>query len=272
MTIKQLKSNLNSIKDSIGWKKFPEEKNDLLVQAFVRRSYSQEHPEWQNNQVLEFIGDSVLDEFFVRKMCNPDSKKFGSFTKKFQFVSSKKEGDLTEIKKKYVNGDELSRHIDNLKFAQFLILGGADENNNVRNKKAAKEDLFESIIGAVALACNFQNDIIDKVCNTMLELNGTSQEKNKFDKKVLEMQKLVGKVDFCNAVQSLTILTQNKYIPAPKYEYNGGNKNGNPEWFCTCTVDGYGGWKNSSAQSKKRVARQIAALGILKTILAYKND
>ena len=52
MTIKQLKSNLNSIKNSIGWKNFPEEKNELLLQAFVRRSYSQEHPEWQNNQVL----------------------------------------------------------------------------------------------------------------------------------------------------------------------------------------------------------------------------
>ena len=272
MTIKQLKSNLNSIKNSIGWKKFPEEKNELLVQAFVRRSYSQEHPEWQNNQVLEFIGDSVLDDFFVRKMCNPASKQFGSFTKKYQFVSSKNEGDLTEIKKKYVNGDELSRHIDNLKFAQFLVLGGADEKNNVRNKKAAKEDLFESIIGAVALACNFQNEVIDKVCNTMLELNETSQENNKSNKKILEMRKLVGKVDFDNAVQSLTILNQNKYIPVPKYQYSGGNKNGSPEWFCTCTVDGFGGRINSSAQSKKKVARQIAALGILNIILGYKND
>ena len=272
MTIKQLKSNLNSIKDSIGWKNFPEEKNELLVQAFVRRSYSQEHPEWQNNQVLEFIGDSVLDYFLVRKMCNPVYKQFGSFTKNFQFVSSKNEGDLTEIKKKYVNGNELSRHIDNLKFTQFLILGGADENNNVRNKKAAKEDLFESIVGAVALACNFQNEVIDKVCSTMLEWNGTSTRNNKSDKKVSEMRKLVGKVDFDNAVQSLTILNQNKYIPTPKYDYKGGNKDGSPKWFCTCSVDGYGGRINSSAQSKKKVARQIAALGILNIILGYKNE
>ena len=127
MTIKQLKSNLTSIKKIIGWANYPAEKNELLIQAFIRRSYSQEHPEWHHNQVLEFIGDSVLDSFFVRKMCYPKSQQFGSFTKKFQFSSSKNEGELTEIKAKYVNGNELSKHIEHLKLAQYLILGGADE-------------------------------------------------------------------------------------------------------------------------------------------------
>ena len=39
---------------------------DLLVQAFTRKSYSQENG-GQNNEVLEFVGDKVLD-LVVTKM------------------------------------------------------------------------------------------------------------------------------------------------------------------------------------------------------------
>lgn len=272
MTIKQLKSNLNSIKKIIDWEKFPADKDELLIQAFVRRSYSQEHPEWQHNQVLEFIGDSVLDNFFVRYMCRPTFQHYGSFTKKYQYTSSKNEGELTQIKNKYVNGEELAKHIEHFNLSQYLILGGADENNNIRNKKSAKEDLFESIIGAVALAAEFQNSVIDKVCKTMLELDSTKKVNNQPSNKIKEMRKLVDKYDYDTAVQKLTILNQNKYIPAPVYSFKGGNDGGVAEWFCTCSVDGYGGRVNSSAQSKKKDARQIAAFGMLEVILGYKEN
>ena len=45
---------------------------DLLQQAFVRRSYSKEYG-GENNEVLEFIGDKVLD-FIVVKIL---SEEFG---------------------------------------------------------------------------------------------------------------------------------------------------------------------------------------------------
>lgn len=35
----------------------------LLEQAFTRKSYSAEHPELQNNEILEFHGDEILDFF-----------------------------------------------------------------------------------------------------------------------------------------------------------------------------------------------------------------
>lgn len=274
MTIKQLRQKLHAIKESINYSDFPSEKDELLIQAFVRRSYSQEHPEWQHNQVLEFIGDSVLDAYFIRKMCNPKSENFGKFTKKYQFSSSKTEGELTKIKADYVNGSALAKHIDNLNLAQFLILGGADEKNNVRNKQNVKEDLFEAIVGAIALACDFDNDKIDKVCSRMLELDKQSAKNTNANQnqKIAEMRKLVGNISMENAVQKLTILNQNGYIPVPKYEYKGGNKSGTPKWFCTCSVDGYGGRINTDAQGKKKIARQISAFGILNIILGYEKD
>ena len=54
---------------------------NLLQQAFTRRSYSQEHG-GENNEVLEFIGDKVLD-FFVVKLLIIQNSNSGELHKKF---------------------------------------------------------------------------------------------------------------------------------------------------------------------------------------------
>lgn len=272
MTIKQLKSQLPNIKKTIGYADFPAEKDKLLIQAFIRRSYSQEHPEWQHNQVLEFIGDSVLDSYFVRLLCSPNCNNYGSFNSSAQFVSTKDEGELTKIKADYVNGNALAQHIESLKLAQYLILGGADEKNNVRNKQATKEDLFEAIVGAVALACDFDNSIIQKVCGTMLELNSSKQNEQKQGQKLAEMRKLVGTPDFKQSISQLYRLYQKGFIDEPIYtpkEVHG--ENGNPLWNCTCDVKGYSGRINAEPQRIKKEAERIVAFGMLQIILGYKN-
>lgn len=279
MTIKQLKQNLPNIKKVIGLKEtdLSKEMDKLIIQAFIRRSYSQEHPEWQNNQVLEFIGDSVLDAYFVKLLCSPEFNNFGSFNASNQFVSSKSEGELTKIKSQYVNGEALAKHIDNLKLAQFLILGGADEKNKVQNKQATKEDLFEAIIGAVALACNFNNEIIKTICGTMLELSSTNKKQQTAEQKIAEMRKLVGKENSItaeNAVSKLLLLNQKKYISAPLYSYNDKaefDKNNNPLWKCSCKIEGYKYDYYWSGNSKKE-AKQYISVHILKYILGYEKE
>ncbi len=279
MTIKQLKQHLPNIKKVIGLKEtdLSKEMDKLLIQAFIRRSYAQEHPEWQHNQVLEFIGDSVLDSYFVRLLCSPEFKNFGSFNSSAQFVSSKSEGELTKIKAQYVNGEALSKHIDNLKLAQFLILGGADEKNKVQNKQATKEDLFEAIVGAIALACNFNNEIIKTVCGTMLELGTEQAKQQNAEQKIDEMRKLVGKEDSItaeNAVSKLLLLNQKKYISAPLYSYNDKaeyDKDNNPVWKCNCKVEGYKYDYYCYGNSKKE-AKQYISVHILKYILGYEKE
>ena len=61
--------DISFIQDQIGYNF---KNTDLLQQAFVRRSYSHENG-GENNEVLEFIGDKVLD-FIVVKLL---SDKFG---------------------------------------------------------------------------------------------------------------------------------------------------------------------------------------------------
>lgn len=279
MTIKQLKQHLPSIKDVIGLKEtdLPKEKEKVLIQAFIRRSYSQEHPEWQHNQILEFIGDSVLDAYIVRLFCSPTFNNYDSFNTSGQFSSTKTEGELTKLKEQYVKSESLAKHIDNLKLAQYLILGRADEKNQVQNKQASKEDLFEAIIGAVALACNFNNDIIDSVCSTMLELGKSSQKKQSTEQRILEMRKLVGDektITSKNAVSKLLLLNQKKFISVPKYSYNNKieyDENNNPLWKCSCKIEGYKYDYYCSGKSKKE-ARQRISIYILKFILGYEKN
>ena len=63
------------IQDQIGY----EFKNlSLLMQAFTRRSYSEENG-GENNEVLEFIGDKVLDFFVVKFLITQNSNSVGLY-------------------------------------------------------------------------------------------------------------------------------------------------------------------------------------------------
>ena len=65
-------NDIRLIQDQIGYEF---SNTDLLQQAFVRKSYSNENG-GQNNEVLEFIGDKVLDFVVVKLLCT----RFGSIT------------------------------------------------------------------------------------------------------------------------------------------------------------------------------------------------
>lgn len=126
--------------------------SDLLQQAFIRRSYSKENG-GENNEVLEFIGDKVLD-FVVVKIL---SEEFGSITSGdySEFASEYQENKLTEIKKHLVEKETLAERIDHLGLAGYLIMGQGDIKKHVEDSPSVKEDLFEAILGAIAIDSNY---------------------------------------------------------------------------------------------------------------------
>ena len=241
-------------------------KENLLLQAITRRSYSSENPAYQNNQVLEFIGDSVLSLCTVKTLC----QESGNFNKYNQFVSSKDEGQLSEKRKSLVNKNNLAECIDNLGFAQFLLLGKSDENNDVRNKTGAKEDTFEAILGAVALDCNFDIATLNRVCTTMLNAKPTQTQtsSNSTSKKIQKMRTEIGKPKYETAVCKLNELYQKGYISKAKYIF----ENTKSGWKCTCKVQECNhNWSNSEPKSRKSEARQISAFWVLMDLLGYKD-
>ena len=62
MKTKNLTENLDEVQDKIGYQF---DNPDLLLQAFTRSSYSTQYG-GENNEVLEFIGDRVLDYFVIK--------------------------------------------------------------------------------------------------------------------------------------------------------------------------------------------------------------
>lgn len=155
---------------------------DLLQQAFVRSSYSAENG-GSDNEILEFIGDKVLD-LIVVQMLTEEYGYMASDCEGFsqdecnEFFSDSDEGELTEIKRSLVQRKNLAERIDMLGFANYLIMGNSDANNRVDEKDSVKEDLFEAIIGAVALDCNWDMKILKQVVEQMLEPNFEEEDEN----------------------------------------------------------------------------------------------
>lgn len=152
------------IEEKIGY----EFKNRMLLQqAFIRKSYTEEWRNSENNEVLEFIGDKVLDMIIVKVL----AEYYGKINGDREFACEKTEGELTEMKKYLVEGSMLADRIDELGLAYHLIMGNGDRKNNVQDEPSVKEDLFEAILGAVALDSGWDLIALQEVVETMLNLD-----------------------------------------------------------------------------------------------------
>ena len=158
------------------------DKPELLKQAFTRKSYSEEGKGEHHNEVLEFYGDKVLEFVVMKKL----SYFYGEDTQDGKYVSTKTEGQLTDIKKKLICKKMLAHRIDVLGFADYLLMGKGDIGQNAQNIDSVKEDLFEAIIGAVAIDCEWDPEVLEDVLDVMLDiehylLNGFDDDKNYVD-------------------------------------------------------------------------------------------
>lgn len=150
---------------------------DLLQQAFVRRSYAKENG-GEDNEVLEFIGDKALDIVIVKILV----EEFGFFTSECDDYDEKEDFDefcceysedkLTEMKQRLVGKKMLASCIDRLGFADYLIMGKGDQRNHIEQEKSVKEDLFEAIIGAVALDSGWNIAALQDTVELMLNPKG----------------------------------------------------------------------------------------------------
>ena len=163
------------IQEQIGGYKF--DNIALLEQAFTRKSYTQENG-GENNEILEFIGDKVIDIAMIRYLTKLHASRYynqlkvPSYMRAYQrpepFHCDKNEGQLTKLKQKLVEKQTLALRIEDLRFAQFLRMGEGDIKNHVDESPSVREDLFEAIVGAVAIDCDYDYSKTQEVVETML--------------------------------------------------------------------------------------------------------
>ena len=136
--MKNRKDSLHSFCKSLGIKF----KNlALLDQAFNHRSVQNEK-KLNNNERLEFLGDSVLGmvtaSYLYNNFDNP-------------------EGDLAKIKSAVVSEKSLAPIAKKIKANELLVLGHGEEISGGREKPAILADCMEAIIGAYYLDSGYRN-------------------------------------------------------------------------------------------------------------------
>lgn len=115
------------------------ENKELLKQAFVHRSYLNEHPEFglEHNERMEFLGDAVVElvvtEFLYRKYPNP-------------------EGELTNWRAALVNAKTLSSIAQEIGMDQYLYLSrGEAKDADSKARMYILANAIEALMGAIYL-------------------------------------------------------------------------------------------------------------------------
>ena len=150
--------------------------SNLLLQAFTRRSYHQENPVSQDNEVLEFIGDRSLDLIITKELTN----KFGINDSNVNWIKFKNEhfttkkhmeAWFTEIKKDLVQTKSLAKIISDLNLVKSLRMGNGEIKQKASEQSSVKENLFEALIGAITIDCTYNLLTIQNVINNLIDLN-----------------------------------------------------------------------------------------------------
>ena len=262
MKMQDLREHLDDVQKKIGYW-FDNE--DLLLQAFTRSSYSSQHG-GENNEVLEFLGDRVLD-FYVVKVI---SDRFG-FVKsqsdyydeendldEYCIVAHKNEADFTELKKQIVSNETLAKTIDKLGLFKYMYLGDTDlENPKFKdNLIKVKADLFEAILGAVAIDSDWNQDELQNVVEFMLQIDD-------FLVDVDTEEPRPSKFQLENAVTTLKELAEKGRCSIPEYyqaEEQVLMNDGTLMWECTCYIRSWAMKHTAYATSKKEAKRYAAYL------------
>ncbi len=244
----------------------------LLVQAFTRSSYSAQCG-GENNEVLEFIGDRVLDYYVVKAIAERygyvKTQRNVSFDGDCEYSFKGHARDFTELKKKIVSNETLACKIDAWNLTQYMIVGKCDINNQVADQVKIKADLFEAILGAVAVASQWNPKVLQNVVEKMLQIEDYLMEIDGQQYKPEHFS-----VD--NAVSTLKELSEQGRCSVPVYEYGspedlGYDENGNPRWVCTCKVAEWALIRQVWASSKK-LAKKYAAYLILCDHFEFCNE
>ena len=110
---------------------------ELLKTAFTHSSYANEK-KIDSNERLEFLGDAVLNLAIAEDLY-----------KNYQA----QEGQMSKWRAKIVNTESLSNIIDSLELDKFLLVGKSFTSSDL--SRSMKEDLFESLVGAIYTDTSF---------------------------------------------------------------------------------------------------------------------
>jgi ribonuclease III len=112
---------------------------DLLVQAFVHRSFLNENPEFPiyHNERLEFLGDAILEHIVTEYL--------------YLKYPEKTEGELTSWRAALVNSKILAEVAKKAGFNSYLLLSQGEIKEEGKARQYILANTFESYVGSLYL-------------------------------------------------------------------------------------------------------------------------
>ncbi len=113
-----------------------------LKLALTHPSWLQENPAAsENNQRLEYLGDAVLQLILTEAL--------------FELYPEEREGELSKRRSALANGHYLAKLAGEIDLASCLLIATNEAEQGGRERRAALEDAFEALIGAIYLDSDF---------------------------------------------------------------------------------------------------------------------
>ncbi len=112
---------------------------DLLKQAFIHRSYLNEHRDvtLPHNERLEFLGDAVLELVITDHL--------------FKKYPTRDEGDLTAFRAALVNANTLSEVAADVGMNEYLLLSKGEAKDMGRARQVILANTYEAVVGSIYL-------------------------------------------------------------------------------------------------------------------------
>lgn len=134
--LENLKQELKSLEEKL---RYSFENKDLLIQAFIHRSFINEYKEslLEHNERLEFLGDSVLGLIMADYL--------------YHRLPGHPEGQLSQLRSKLVDATSCSEYLQKLSLSAFILLGKGESRGAGKEKPSILADVFEALLGAIYL-------------------------------------------------------------------------------------------------------------------------
>jgi len=181
------KNKLSGFEKKIG---YSFKNKDTLIQALSHSSFAYENPQEKHsdNEVLEFLGDSVLGLIIADYLCLS--------------YPELSEGELSKLKSQAASTTALFSFAKNIKLDKYILLGKGEEKSGGRNKKTILAGAFEALIAAI-----YQDSGITEASKLLLSQVQLLFKKIDIDKFLIN-----------NYKSALQEYLQKDNLPAPSYK------------------------------------------------------
>nr|WP_267507235.1 ribonuclease III [Borreliella bavariensis] len=205
---------------------------DLLNTALSHSSYSNElDQKADNNERLEFLGDSVLNLIITDHL--------------YKTYPNKSEGELSKARSYIVSEDSLSSIAREIDLGSYILLGRGEESNDGRNKKGILADAIEAFVGAIYLDGGFSM--------------ATEFVVGLFD---MYIRLMFNRGDFKDYKSLLQEYVQKKYKISPSYKLDKEIGPDHDKVFCVELYVGEKFISNGKGKSKKEAEMRAAEVAL----------